>query len=77
MNNAYTIEPIDHKNSSTNEGEVILTASRSCGCKAQYLMSSAETAEDMVKTYQSTECRECAGNTAYTKKSGGYLGKTK
>ena len=77
MNKTHSIETVDHKHASFVEGEVILTTKHSCGCPAKYLFGSDEQAKKELPIIESTECRTCEDNTAYTKKTKGYKGSTK
>ena len=77
MNTSYTINPLDHTHASVNMGEVLLSFAHKCGCKVQYLFSSEHVAKEILVQYQKLECRSCADNTAYGKKTSGYLGMIK
>lgn len=73
--NSYSIDVLDNTFCSINLGEVFLTVVHKCGCKIQYLMSSEQYANSVADQYQNMECRRCADNTAYAKRTGGYLTK--
>jgi len=77
MDTSYTIDPMAEETASVKTPEVLLTFTHICGHKKQYLFSSEKIAKEAVSKYQALECDECAGNTAYAKRFGGYLGKTK